>query len=113
MLDLIAITEAITAQGIPIDGIAADGRIDFQPQATEAQRALAQNILDNWTEPTRDEQTQSQLLAAIASNRLARLLLASEDISEYTTEQVIDTISQLMRYVLRDEKFNWTLEARS
>lgn len=33
--------------GIPIDGCASDGRIDFKPEATEEQKGVAQAILAN------------------------------------------------------------------
>jgi hypothetical protein len=107
------ITQQILALGIPIDGVSEDGVIDFQDSATEAQRALAQNVFDNWTEPTPTQLGSSLLVAQIASSPLARKMLAGDDVSPYTEAQRLEVVELMVRYLLNGTDFNWTLEARS
>lgn len=47
----------------PIDGVSSDGRIDFQPTATQQQRAAARAIVDgwDWNAPTPDDADKSPL----------------------------------------------------
>lgn len=43
--NIIALDNAIKAV-CPIDGISSTGRIDFKPEATEAQRAAARDLME-------------------------------------------------------------------
>jgi hypothetical protein len=49
-MNLAKLDEAIK-KVCPIDGVNSAGRIDFKPEATEAQKILAQEIFDNWQDP--------------------------------------------------------------
>ena len=111
-MNLNAVFESMVNAGIPVSGVSSDGRIDFRPEATEAQRTLARSIYDNWVEPTTVEQAQAALVAQISDSRLARLLLEGEDINGYTTDEVIAVLLLLVQYALQNEKFSWTQEAR-
>lgn len=47
MINISKLHKELEQAGIPIHGVSSDGRIDFKPEATQAQRDQAKQIVSN------------------------------------------------------------------
>jgi hypothetical protein len=96
-MNLLALDKAIRAVA-PIDGLGNDGldniRIDFKPEATQAEQDAAQAIVDNWVDPPVQDwksfvdgaatvtgfyaQVAGSAMASLITGRMVRLAMGEE-----------------------------------
>jgi len=95
----------LEAAGIPIDGVSADGRIDFRPEATAQQVALAEQIRANH-DP--NAKTAEELAREAAREKAAANPVDTDDIAKASTvealrEQVLKMQAQIAYLLSRVE----------
>lgn len=87
----------LEAAGIPIDGVSSDGRIDFRPETTAKQIALAEQIV---ADHDPDAQTPEELGLEAARQKAEANLVNADDIAKANTvvalrEQVLKMQAQI------------------
>jgi len=67
MINVTRLHQSLVDAGVPIDGVSSNGRIDFRPEATTTQKALAAQILaaHDPSKPTTQEQTLMDAQSAL------------------------------------------------
>jgi len=96
----------LVAAGIPIVGVSSEGQVDFLPEATEAQKALAASILAAH-DPT-DYVQQAAQISRVAIQTMLVEALADYDtaLSHWTTltatqkDTILKQNTQVLRYLL-------------
>lgn len=103
MLNVVSLTDELTAAGLPVVGVSSDGRIDYSRDLTPEEQATAQSIIaaHDPDKRQRDETTaRGQAKAAVADLRL--YLDRANPTSAQTTAALKLTI-RVVIWLLRNE----------